>query len=399
MVIRERILKKIRRYYDSEMIKVIIGPRRCGKSVLLGQIADELLEKGIAPDRIIRVNFESGRFREFVHEPQNFYNYISLLIDQDAQTYIFCDEIQVMQGFETTINAINVDFPVSLFVTGSNSKLLSGELATYLGGRTLQFRLTPFTFEEFILYRKSKADMNILQEYTGWGGFPMVCKGVDDEDKQFQLMNLKDSIFLRDILLRNRIAATESIERILSYVIGNSSLTISVGNMQKELIKEGFKIAKDTIYKYLEYFSQAMIVDRIKRYDIRGKHTLSTQEKYYACDLGLVRLYKNRVKDEMNLIAETLVYNELISRGYRIYIGKTYKGEIDFIIEDHNGKAYVQVAYVMATQETLDREFGAYSTIRDHYPKYVISFDPIQSDHDGINHIGILNFLTGYQLT
>ncbi len=381
------------------MIKVIIGPRRCGKSVLLGQIADELAAAGVAEDRLIRINFESGQSRDYILEPDSFYDHIASLMGTDGKRYLFCDEIQMMEGFETVINAVRVDFDVSIFITGSNSKMLSGELATHLGGRTLQFRLTPFSFGEYLALHDASPSTELLQEYIQWGGFPMVCKGDDDEDKLFVLQNLKDSIFLRDILLRNRIAASEILERILSFVVGNSSLTVSVNTIRKELQKTGVTISRDTIYRYLDLYDQAMIVDRVKRYDLRGKQVLSTQEKFYACDLSLVRLYKNRVKDEMNVMTETLVYLELVSRGYRIYVGKTYKGEIDFIIENEGGKAYVQAAYLMPTAEVRDREFGAFSTIKDAYPKYVISFDPICSDHEGVRHIGMLEFLTGYPLT
>jgi uncharacterized protein len=399
MVVRERILKKLRRYYDSESIKVIIGPRRCGKTVLLGQIAEELSSRGVPQERIVRISFESGRSMHFLNDGKAFYEHIASLITTGVKTYLFCDEIQMMEGFETIINAVQVDFPVSIFLTGSNSKILSGELATYLGGRTLQFRLSPFSFQEYLEYKKSTGVEQRLQEYITWGGFPMVCRGLDDEDRRFQLQNLKDSIFLRDILLRNHVTATESIERILSYVVGNTSSTISVRNMKKELEQEGLTISKDKIYEYLTYYTQSMIVNRVKRYDIRGKQMLQTQEKYYCCDLGFFQLYKNRIKDEMNLISETLVYNELIVRGYRVYIGKTYKGEIDFIIENESGRAYVQVAYILADQKTRDREFGAFSSIQDNLPKYVISFDPLRSDMAGIRHIGMLEFLLGYELT
>lgn len=400
MIKRENTLKRLRHYYDSEMIKVITGVRRSGKSILLDQIQEELLEQGVPDTHIISINFEVYSFRKYCHDPDGFYTYISQLIQPAGKNYLFFDEIGNMKDFELLINSFRVEFDCSIFITGSNSKLLSGELASHLGGRTLSFHMMPFSFSEFIkLDHIKNLDSRIqLESYLEWGGFPLVCKEEEPENKHTQLMNLKDSIMYKDIILRNKIKGTIELERLLVYILANSSSTFSARNIKKELEKEMTEMALQRVYDYIGYFCDAGIINRIQRYDIRGKKILSTQKKLYACDLGLFRLFKNRVKQESNLVTETLVYNELVSRGYQVYIGKTFKGEVDFIIENENGRAYIQAAYLMENDQTREREFSAFSGIDDAFPRFVISFDPFTYDMEGIRHIHITDFLLGDNL-
>lgn len=393
MVIREMYLKRIRPFYNSELIKVITGVRRCGKSVLLKQIIDEIKKSGVDDKNILYINFEDYKFRK-LKNPDNFYEYVEQKIDNSKKCYLFFDEIQNVNGFEEVINSFRSVHNVSIFITGSNSRLLSGELASYLGGRTISFRVMPFTFREYCeLYNNSKSKDELLRDYIEWGGFPILASVENDIEKETILSNLYDSIVLKDIILRNKIAYPAALEKIIDYLVANSSLTVSAKNIASSLSDENQKISVPTIYDYIKYITDACIADKVERYDIRGKKLLSFEEKVYVCDLGLFRLKKNRIKDEYNLIVETIVYNELISRGYKVYIGKTYKGEVDFIAQRNNERFYVQACYLMSSPETVEREFGAYKYIEDNYPKYVVSMDTITNDRDGIKHLKLMDFL------
>lgn len=393
MIIREMYLKRIRPFYESELIKVITGVRRCGKSILLKQIIDEIKELGIADENIIYLNFEDYKYRK-LKKADNFYEYVEQKIDAEKKCYLFFDEIQNVDGFEEVVNSFRAVHNVSIFITGSNSRLLSGELASYLGGRTISFRIMPFTFREYCeLYNNCKSREELLQDYIEWGGFPILSSVENNIEKETILSNLYDSIVLKDIVLRNKIASPTALEKIIDYIVANSSLTVSAKSIASSLSDENQKISVPTVYDYIKYITDACIVDKVERYDIRGKKLLSFEEKFYVCDLGLFRLKKNRIKDEYNLIVETIVYNELISRGYKVYIGKTYKGEVDFIAQRNNEKLYIQACYVMSSQETVEREFGAYKYIEDNYPKYVVSMDTITNDRDGIKHLRLIDFL------
>lgn len=393
MLKRELYLKKIRPYYESELVKVITGVRRCGKSVLLMQIKDELLERGIEESRIISVNFEDYKYKR-LKDPDLFYAYIEGLLIDDGKSYLLFDEIQNVDDFELVINSFRATHDVSIFLTGSNSRLLSGELATHLGGRTISFRMLPFSYREFYDFKGGGSKKELLAEYIRYGGFPIVCQAEDGEMKDEILSNLYDSIVLRDIVSRNRVGSVHAMEKLLEYLTANSSLTLSGSSLAKALSDENLKVTQPTIYDYIEYIISSCLMDKVERYDVRGKKVLAFEAKAYVCDLGFFQMKKNRVKDEYSLIVETLIYNELISRGYKVYIGKTYKGEVDFIAQKKGQKVYLQAAYRLDDEKVVEREFGAYGCISDNYPKYVISYDDWKmNDMDGIIHIPLIDFL------
>lgn len=396
MVVRELYLERIRPFYESEMIKVITGIRRCGKSTIMRQIMDELVAKGITKQHIIYINFEDYKYRS-ICTPDALYEYIEAQICDEDKYYLFIDEIQNVNEFELVINSFRATHNISIFITGSNSKLLSGELATHLSGRTLSFRVMPFCFKEYYQYQmlneSKKSKKELLDEYMIWGGFPLVCKEEDPNSKAVILSNIYDSVVLKDIVMRNRIASPVVLERILDYVVANSSTTVS-GNGIANIISEDIqKVTAPTVYDYLRYIAEACICDKVSRYDIRGKKILAYEEKTYVCDLGFFHIKKNRVKDEYNYIIETICYNELIARGYQVYIGKTYKGEVDFIATKGEEKIYIQAAYLLNDEKVIEREFGAYDSIEDNYPKYVISMDRIPVSRNGVIHMNLLDFL------
>ena len=396
MVKRELYLQRIRPFYDSEMVKVITGIRRCGKSTIMKQIIGELLENNVDAAHIIYVNFEDYKYRK-IATSDAFYEYIEEKITDRQKYYLLFDEIQNVNEFELVVNSFRATHDASIFITGSNSKLLSGELATHLSGRTISFRVMPFKFSEYLEYKREIGDERtkeeLLQEYMVWGGFPLVCKENEESSKEVILSNIYDSVVLKDIVMRNKVASPSALERVLDYVVANSSTTISGNAISGSLSDENQTVSPPTVYDYLKYISEACICDKVPRYDIRGKKILSFEEKTYVCDLGFFHIKKNRVKDEYNYLIETICYNELIARGYKVYIGKTCRGEVDFIASRGEEKFYVQAAYLLTDEKTIEREFGAYDAIADNYPKYVISMDSITLSRAGIIHLNLLDFL------
>ena len=383
MVKRERYLQRIRPFYDSEMVKVITGIRRCGKSTLMQQIITEMKQQNIADDHIIYINFEDYKYRA-ISNSDALYEYIESKIKDTGKYYLFIDEIQNVLNFELVINSFRATHNISIFITGSNSKLLSGELATHL------------SFQEFVAFYEekgiTKSTEQLLDNYMLWGGFPLVCKEEENE-KDIILSNIYDSVVLKDVVMRNKIASVTALDRILEYIVSNSALTISGNTIAASLKADDINVSVPTVYDYLKYISDAYICDKVSRYDIRGKRVLSFEEKTYVCDLGFFHLKKNRVKEEYGHIVETICYNELISRGYQVYVGKTYKSEVDFIAQKGKEKFYLQAAYILDNAETVEREFGAYKSIEDNYPKYVISTDRIPMSRDGIIHMNLCDWL------
>lgn len=398
MVSRELYLKRIRPFYHSEMVKVITGIRRCGKSTIIKQIVQELKDGGIQSDRIIFINFEDYRYRELC-DADTLYQYVEKKISDNGKHYLLFDEIQNVNQFELVVNSFRATHDVSIFITGSNSRLLSGELATHLSGRTLSFRIMPFAFSEFCELQAEMQRIGSreewLDEYMKWGGFPLVCKESDENNKEMILSNIYDSVVLKDIIMRNRVASPVALEKVLDYVIANSSTTISGNAIASSLSDRNQSVSPPTVYDFLKYIEEACICDKVPRYDIRGKKVLAFEEKIYVCDLGFFQLKKKRVKDEFSYIVENICYNELIARGYKVYIGKTYKGEVDFIAEKGKEKFYVQAAYLLTDESVIEREFGAYAAVFDHYPKYVITLDRAKLVRDGIIHLNLIDFLLG----
>lgn len=395
MIKREIYLERIRPFYESEMVKVITGIRRCGKSTIMRQIIEEIREKGIQEENIIYINFENYKYRR-ISNADSLYEYVEEKIKDEGKYYLFFDEIQNVDEFELVINSFRSTHNASIFITGSNSKLLSGELATHLSGRTISFRVMPFNFFEFCEFKKSEGDHGTydeyMQEYMKWGGLPLVCKELDETSKMIILSNIFDSVVLKDIVMRNNISSPIALEKVIEYLVANSSTTISGNAIAAELSDGAGRVSAPMVYDYLKCITDACVCDKVPRYDIRGKKILAFEEKTYVCDLGFFHLKKNRVKDEYNYIIETMCYNELISRGYQVYIGKTYKGEVDFIATKGDKKIYVQAAYILADDSVIEREFGAFRSINDNYPKYVITMDKVLSSRDGIIHMNLVDF-------
>ena len=396
MIKREMYLRKIRDSYDSELIKVIIGVRRSGKSVLMMQIIEELREKGIDEKHIIYINFEDYDYIDYT-EPKKFNEYVkSKILDKDKY-YLLFDEIQNVEQFEKVINSFRATLNVSIFITGSNSKLLSGELATYLSGRYISIKIMPFTFKEYLELKKEKnlkidKEQSFL-EYLEWGCMPQIFNTDSFMERKLYLRDLYNSLILKDIVERNKIKDINLLNRVIQFLMENIGGIISANSITSYLKNERIQTTTDTILNYIEYITNSLIVNKVNRYDIRGKNVMATLEKYYLTDLGLLQLKKSPIEKKVGGRLENIVYNELIARGYEVYIGKTDKGEIDFVIDDFDGRKYIQVADYLSSNDVIKREFGAYKAVEDNYPKYVITMDKIDYSQDGIIHKNIIDFL------
>lgn len=396
MVKREMYLKKIRPFYHLDLIKVITGIRRCGKSVLLQQIKEELLAEGIREDQILYLNFEDYDF-SFIQSGKDLHEYVKEQLTEKQKYYLFFDEIQTVSEFERVINSLRMKFDVSIFITGSNGKLLSGELATYLSGRYVSFLVMPFSFREMCEIRKvqpESATEEMLLEYMEWGGMPQRFQLTDQEQVKTFLRDVYDTIVLRDIVQRAGIRDVDVFNRLIEYLACNPSQTVSVKSISDYFMSVERKISRETIYNYLENITASMIMQKVSRYDVRGKCILTKMEKYYLTDTGLGRVRNSGFKLEMGALLENIIYNELIVRGYDVYVGKTRKSEVDFVAVRGNEKEYYQVAYYLYDQKVIDREFGAFREIEDNYPKYVISLDKMDFSRDGIIHKNAVRFLT-----
>ena len=392
---RETYLEQIRPYYESDIIKVITGVRRSGKSILLDTIKEELIENGVSEEHIIYLNFEDLD-NDYIVDASDLNKEIKSRIKDPDKYYIFLDEIQHIESFEKALASFRATLNVSLFVTGSNSALLSGELATLLTGRTVEFEILPFSFYEMKLYYElnNKAfSEDLFVNYLKWGGFPLRFDYADESSIHKYLTNLYESIVNRDIVGKTKSADKKAFTDISLYILANAGKELSIDNIIETYKKENKVVSKRTIYNYLERMKKAYLIHGVGRYNIVGKAALSNKEKQYAIDMGFRTIHTNTINFEDTFFLENVIYNELISRGYTVFAGKTHKGEVDFVVIKNGKKCFIQVSYLLANETTIKREFGAYAKITDASPKYVMSLDKIDMSHDGIIHVNIIDFL------
>ena len=396
MIIREKYLSKIRPFYDQDLIKVIMGIRRCGKSVTLMQIIDELKEKGIQESQIIYINFEYEDYA-FIKTDTDLHEFITEKIVNKEKYYLFFDEIQNVKGWEKAINSFKASKNVSIFITGSNSDLLSGELATNLAGRYVSFKIYPFTFKE-VCQLKNITDKNDLEEafndYITWGGLPQRFMLTDEMQIKTYLSDIYNSIIVKDIIERFNIKDLDLFNRIVEYIVTTPSQNFSAESLSNYFVNnENREVSKATLYNYLEYMTKAMMINKVDRYDVRGKRILTGKYKYYLTDLGIGQVMNIGKRPQLGAYLENIVYNELVSRGYNVKVGNLEKAEIDFIATRFKEKIYIQVAYILADDKVIDREFGAYKGIGDNYPKYVLTMDKFDFSQDGIIHKNVIDWL------
>lgn len=393
MVIRKEYLEKIRPFYHSELIKVLLGIRRCGKSVLLKQIMEEIKATGVQDSHILYINFEDFQFAD-ICTAKELYHYIKERRADEEKYYLFFDEIQMVTEFERVINSFRATWDVSIFITGSNSKLLSGELATYLSGRYVSFRIAPFSFKENCLMKQiTSPSEDDLNEYIKWGGMPQRYAMHTEEETATMLKDLYNSIVLKDVVQRANAKDVDLLNRIIEYLMQTPSQTFSAKGIMNYFESINRKVSTETLYNYMEHIQNSMIASKARRYDIRGKQLLTTLDKYYLMDLGLGNIHNTGYKMEYGALLENVVYNELCSRGYEVYIGKIPNGEVDFIAMKGQQKEYYQVAYYLYDESVIQREFGAFAQVPDNFPKYVISMDHMDFSREGIIHKNAIQFL------
>ena len=393
---RENYLQLIRPYYDVDLIKVITGVRRAGKSVLLEMIRDELTEKGVKGDHIIYLNLEDMDF-DYIQDAHDLNLEIKNRIVDGEKHYIFLDEIQHVKDFEKALSSFRATLNVSLFVTGSNSTLLSGELATLLTGRTVEFEIFPFSFSEMKdFYEKNSMNFNedMIYDYIKWGGFPLRFGLEGETPVKKYLANLYESIIRRDIVRGKSKIDKFAFKDIALYILANSGKEFSAENVASHYSgNSGKNVSARTVYNYLDLMKKAFLLHGVSRYNLVGKASLGNREKYYAVDTGFRIINTNTINYEDTFFLENIICNELIMRGFSVFTGKTYKSEVDFVAIKDGKKCFIQVAYLLASQSTIEREFGAFSPISDASPKYVLSLDKIDMSHNGISHINIVDFL------
>ncbi|HIW02098.1 MAG TPA: ATP-binding protein [Candidatus Protoclostridium stercorigallinarum] len=396
MILRKAYLDQIIPLIDKDIIKVLTGVRRSGKTVLLQQIQDYLLQHGRDKHNIVYISFES---KTNAHLKNSDVLY-SFLLDAgkktDGKTYIFLDEIQTVPAWEEVVSSLLVDLDCDIYITGSNSKLLSGELATLIAGRYIRIRVYPFTLSEAKEITQQNdtfvSDDALFSDYLRYGGLPLRFS-LEEISVEPYLSDTYDAIVVKDIVQRNKLGDSSLLNLLLSFLMDNIANPFSARSIVSALAASGIKTSVDTVLAYIEYIKNAMIMNSVQRYDIKGKKLLASGEKYYAVDLGLRNVIKSSNEVDFNKLYENIVYLELLSRGYDVKVGKTDNYEIDFVAYKGKERIYIQVCYLLASPETVEREFGNLERINDNYPKYVISGDLPDFSRNGIRHFNIIRFL------
>ena len=399
MIKRTLYLDKIKEFIDKPFIKVISGIRRSGKSSILLLLKDEILHRGAQEQQILLINFESFNYSE-IKTGEQLYTYIKQQINPSKKSYILLDEIQEVVGWEKAVNSFMLDFDADVYITGSNSHLLSSELATFLAGRYVEFQIQTLTFRECLSFNKelqnsTKSKLEKFEYFLRIGGFPVLHTANYSIESAYKIVfDIYSSAILRDTIQRHKIRDLELLERIVKYVFDNIGNSFSAKNVADYFKSQQRKIDLNTVYNYLNALESAFIIHRIQRYDVKGKEILKTQEKYFVSDPALIYAvmgYKDRM---ISGILENIVLLELLSRDYHVAVGKVGTKEIDFIATKGNAKFYIQVAYMLPDENTVDREFGTLIELKDHYPKYVVTLDSIWTDTiEGVKHVHIADFL------
>ena len=403
---RENYLKKIRGFYhDADMIKVLTGVRRCGKSSLMQTIIEELKELGIPEENLIRIDLDSRQYKD-IKTPEQLENIIDEYTDIQGLKYLFIDEIQNVKGFEEVINAFRGEGDYSIFITGSNSYLLSGELITKLTGRYIEFEMMPLSFEEYIDMKKfygKEVSYNLTDEldrYLIEGGFPKTIFYDNLDDKRTYIKSVIGEILEKDIKHRVKIRNVSVFEKVQTYLINNFGSTTSLKSMLKELHKSGMDIKRETLNRYINILMDAKIIYECKRFDLKSKKSINGEQKYYLSDMGFYFATNTDNRINYGPALENVVFNYAKSKGYDISIGRIGKLECDFIMRNNmNNYGYVQVTMTtMLNRETEDREYTPLEMIKDNYPKYVLTRNDMLQKRNGIIHENIPQFMAAGKL-
>lgn len=399
MIKRPHYMNKVRPFMDKNIIKVLTGIRRSGKSVMLELIQDELKGLGVEDKQILTLNFEDMKHEDLTQASKLNAYVLEELEKNAALKYIFFDEIQEVSDWEKCINSLLSKNHFDIYITGSNAKLLSGELATLLAGRYIEIHVLPFSFQEFIALNKpddappQSIDL-VFNQYVQVGGFPFVHHFINEPSAVAQyLKDVYSSVLIKDVMKRNQFRDVDLLERILIYVIAHVGETFSANSISKYFKSEGRKVAPETVLNQLKGCEEAFLFHRVPRMDLVGKQILQTNEKFYITDHGIRQAVYGYNQRDIQRILENIVYMEMLRRGYGIFVGRVGKLEVDFICEKAGQRIYVQVSYLLASEDTIEREFGSLLEIDDNYPKYVLSMDRFDMSRHGIIHKYLPDFL------
>lgn len=400
MIVRRQYMDQLLDFVDTPVVKVITGMRRCGKSVILKQIQKELLDRGIPKERIFYVNFESLRYEQWKDYRALYETVTNAAKGADGKLYILIDEVQEVEKWEKAVNSFRVDFDCDIYVTGSNAKLLSGELATLLAGRYVEIRVYPLSFAEYLDFVRESDEGAELSEqenfinYLKYGGLPGIHQMKWEEVAVSQyLLDIYQSVLLRDVIRRNQIRDPALLENIVKYLMDNIGNIFSAKTISDFLKNQGRKLGTETVYNYLKLLESAFLIYKVPRFDVKGKRLLETQEKYYLSDLGLRHAVLGYRHNDIGALLENIVFLELCRRGYHVTVGKQGAVEIDFIAEKADERIYIQVCYLL-TEENMEREFGPLEAISDNYEKVVLSMDSlIGINRGGIRQKNLVEFL------
>ena len=399
MIIREEYLKKLFTYMDAPIIKILAGIRRCGKSTILEMLHKELISKGIDKNNIICKRYTSFEIDD-CYTAKDMYNDIKKEMINDNKYYLLLDEVQEIDGWEKAINSLLEDTNADIYMTGSNSKLMSSEISTYLTGRYVLIPVYPLSFKEYLDFKSSstKSEKELLNEYIKFGGFPIVALGNYDEQSAYQIVEgIYNSVITSDITKRHNIVNFDLFNRVVKFIIENVGKTFSANSIVKFLKSEGRALSVESIYNYLEWLEKAFVIYRCRRYDLQGKSVLKTQEKFYLADQSLKYCIMGFNPKSIASMLENIVYFELKRRGYEVYIGKLSTKEIDFVAIKRDERIYVQVCRTLP--ENSDREIGNLLAIKDQYPKYVVTLDELSTGNvNGVKIIHLFDFLLKEEL-
>lgn len=396
MINRKFYLEKIVKLIDTEDIKVITGVRRCGKTVLLKQIIDELENRGIASENIIYMSFESSKYKNIRNNDDLDEFIFSKTNNLNGKIYLLFDEIQKVKNWEVSLNSYRVDLECDIYITGSNSQLLSGELATLISGRYISINMLPFSFKELIQYydemHENIDEIKLFEQYLSYGGFPGLLN-YENEEKEKYLYDLYSTIVLNDILYKNKVKDLDLLERLMEFMISNIGQLFSANSISKYIKNENRKTTPHTIINYMDYARNAFIFYQIKRENIKQKRKLLISDKYYLVDSGFYFIFNGSTQRNWGQLLENIVFLELIRQGYSITIGKIQDLEVNFVCRKANQIKYIQVSQSILDENTRKREFKSLEKISDSYPKYVISMDSFDFSANGIIHLNIIDFL------
>ena len=398
MIDRPLYLNKIMPYVDTPFVKILTGVRRCGKSTILKMIIKKLKEeRNVVDEQILNYRFDSMEYEDMT--TKELYLELKSKILQDKKTYLFLDEIQEIEGWEKVVNTLASDFDVDIYITGSNSRMMSSEISTYLTGRYITFHIYTLSFEEYLTFKKSYTTLKDLKQefsnYVRLGGFPATHLQEYSQDEVYTIVkDIYNSTIFSDIVRRNQIKKIDQLERVVKYTFNNIGNTFSAKSISNYLKAEQRKIDNETVYNYLEKLQKAYILHKCSRYDLQGKAILKTQEKFYLADISLRYSVLGYTVDSVASSLENIVYLELKRRGYDVYIGKMNDKEIDFVATKQNDKIYVQVTQEIKSEKTQKREYDQLLEIRDNYPKYVVmANDFAGGNYEGIKTMNIIDFL------